>query len=293
MSDIVFFVGKGGGMFVDGKNGDVPRLATSIELRLRDENAKLETERMDQVGLTLGWRERAEAAEAKVAALTIDVAHEHANNMNDAQYYSEENARLRAENSRLTEQSNAHRDAQISAEANLKNWMRDFAIEREAKKAAEAKVALEHENFLIAHRDNMAAALRIAALTKERDRLIETWNDDHKGVLEHNAALTERVRELEADVQGRIATIEGLHGWKHVADSKLAQMREFVEAASIPCDCQLKGKLISHYEECPIGVALSRLAAPEGKPCDNCGRTAKDHTLGVGAHCNNGCVRKP
>lgn len=62
-------------MFVDGKNGDVPRLATSIELRLRAENEALKNAIARGEGFP-SWKSniaRAEAAEAKVLSLTKEI----------------------------------------------------------------------------------------------------------------------------------------------------------------------------------------------------------------------------
>lgn len=72
MSDIRFFDNGDNGMFVDGGNGDVPRLATSIELRLRALLAAKEKELDELLNGPEGNIEaraivRAEAAEALLA----------------------------------------------------------------------------------------------------------------------------------------------------------------------------------------------------------------------------------
>ena len=132
-----------------------------------------------------------------------------------------------------------------------------------------------------------AAEDKVDALTKER-------NDHRNAALEMREevrklynlnqaivpALQERVKELEADVQGRIATIKGLHGWKHVAEAKLAQMREVVEAAKAYVkekrDRDPKWGAKTGFQKLFDALkALSRLTdAPEGKPCcDLCPET--------------------
>lgn len=172
---------------------------------------------------------------AEISRLKIDVAHEHANNMNDALYYSDKNDRLRA---RLAE-----------VEAERDRYMENF--QRETLNRSEAVTMYE----------GMKALFRAAAGTTidERSRAEQAEAREK--------AKDERIRELEGalrEVLRVCVRVDGLDMRDFSAVLSTPSPSQPVKVAEEKCECGVpkdKHTLASGYWIC-------NRYRPAEKPCE-------------------------